>query len=322
MVSTETNPYRSALSNDISAPQPAGQRSAATGPDELDDLFNYDASIDEAFRNAEHALNGPIASNESNKAGKKGTSAGLGIDEEIKVTRKRKPIAKLDADRLLAPAGIPKLRRISKERFKFKGKRHEYTDVARLLNIYQLWLDDLYPRAKFADGLAIIEKLGHTKRMQIMRKQWIDEGKPKASATEYAENQDVGTDSDLRPQNESPRPTEQPTTTPSAKASRPRTPTRTIDEEQDIYNVTPGVVRTAPPAATESNGNLFLSDDEGTDQPVGDELDALLAEDSRTTDLNGKQDNVVGHPPPERQAPGEENFDDEMEAMADMDDLW
>jgi replication fork protection complex subunit Csm3/Swi3 len=47
-----------------------------------------------------------------------------------------------------------------------------------MLNMYQLWLDDLYPRAKFADGLAIIEKLGHTKRIQAMRKQWIDEGKP------------------------------------------------------------------------------------------------------------------------------------------------
>ena len=49
--------------------------------------------------------------------------------------------------------------------------------MVRLLNAYQLWLDDLYPRAKFADGLAIIEKLGHTKRMQTMRREWINEGK-------------------------------------------------------------------------------------------------------------------------------------------------
>jgi replication fork protection complex subunit Csm3/Swi3 len=57
----------------------------------------------------------------------------------------------------------------------------QFSDVALLLRTYQLWLDELYPRAKFADGLAIIEKLGHTKRLQIMRKAWIDEGKPKAS---------------------------------------------------------------------------------------------------------------------------------------------
>ena len=48
-----------------------------------------------------------------------------------------------------------------------------------MLNMYQLWLDDLYPRAKFADALAIIEKVGHTKRMQVDRKAWIDEGKPR-----------------------------------------------------------------------------------------------------------------------------------------------
>lgn len=59
-----------------------------------------------------------------------------------------------------------------------KGKGHEFSDVARLLNFYQLWLDGLYPRAKFADGLQLIEKVGHTKRMQVMRKEWIDEGKP------------------------------------------------------------------------------------------------------------------------------------------------
>jgi len=51
--------------------------------------------------------------------------------------------------------------------------------MARLLNTYQLWLDDLFPKAKFADGLALIEKQGHKKRMQMMRKEWIDESKPK-----------------------------------------------------------------------------------------------------------------------------------------------
>lgn len=56
-----------------------------------------------------------------------------------------------------------------------------------MLNMYQLWLDDLYPRAKFADGLAMIEKLGHTKRIQMMRKEWIDEGKPRHTTREEEE---------------------------------------------------------------------------------------------------------------------------------------
>jgi replication fork protection complex subunit Csm3/Swi3 len=54
-----------------------------------------------------------------------GDNSGLGIDEEIKVVKKRQPIPKLDDERLLSDLGIPKLRRISKDRLKFKGKGHE-----------------------------------------------------------------------------------------------------------------------------------------------------------------------------------------------------
>lgn len=56
----------------------------------------------------------------------------------------------------------------------------QFSDAARLLGFYQLWLDDLYPRAKFADCLSMIEKLGHSKRIQIIRRQWIDERKPQS----------------------------------------------------------------------------------------------------------------------------------------------
>ena len=51
--------------------------------------------------------------------------AGLGIDEEIIVTKKRIPNPKLDDVRLRSERGIPRLRTISKERLRFKGKGHE-----------------------------------------------------------------------------------------------------------------------------------------------------------------------------------------------------
>ena len=108
----------------------------------------------------------------------------LGLDSEVKVKKQRKPVAKLDEARLLSAPGIPKLRADARlpnflaKKLRIKGKGHEFSDVARLLSYYQLWLDDLYPRAKFADGLQLIEKAGHSRRMQVMRKEWIDEGKP------------------------------------------------------------------------------------------------------------------------------------------------
>ncbi|KAE8374323.1 replication fork protection component Swi3-domain-containing protein [Aspergillus bertholletiae] len=141
------------------------------------DLFDYDVGLDEILQRA------PSASNVNpprppTVPGDSGLS--LGLDEEVKVTRKRLPVAKLDEARLLSQTGIPRLRRTAKQNLKFKGKGHEFSDAARLLQFYQLWLDDLFPRAKFADGLTIIEKLGHNKRLQVMRREWIEDEKPSA----------------------------------------------------------------------------------------------------------------------------------------------
>ncbi|KAE8365663.1 replication fork protection component Swi3-domain-containing protein [Aspergillus caelatus] len=139
------------------------------------DLFDYDVGLDELLQRAPTAssINAPKPSTIPGDSG-----LGLGLDEEVKVTRKRQPVAKLDETRLLSQAGIPRLRRMAKQKLKFKGKGHEFSDAARLLQFYQLWLDDLFPRAKFADGLAIIEKLGHHKRLQVMRREWIEDEKP------------------------------------------------------------------------------------------------------------------------------------------------
>ncbi|KAF3481013.1 chromosome segregation in meiosis protein 3 [Arthroderma uncinatum] len=143
--------------------------------DDVDDLFDYDAGLDDILREVEQKTRKTADSASNNPTKPDGDI--LGIDDEIKVTKKRAPIVKLDETRLLSQAGIPKLRKTAKTKLKLKGKGHEFSDAARLLNFYQLWLDDLYPRAKFSDGLSIIEKLGHTKRLQVMRKEWIDEGK-------------------------------------------------------------------------------------------------------------------------------------------------
>jgi len=69
--------------------------------DELDEIFNYDTNID-------HILNGlddgdsNANSNSNNSRGegmRNGPGQTLGIDEEIKITKQRKPVAKLDETR-------------------------------------------------------------------------------------------------------------------------------------------------------------------------------------------------------------------------------
>jgi len=70
--------------------------SAAPPPDDVDDLFNYDVD-DDVFADFQPNMDvPPIAAKNPSAAPK---VADLGIDEEIQVVKKRKPIAKLDENR-------------------------------------------------------------------------------------------------------------------------------------------------------------------------------------------------------------------------------
>ena len=192
--------------------------------------------------------------------------------------------------------------------------------MARLLNLYQLWLDDLYPRAKFVDGLAMIEKLGHTKRMQTMRKEWINEGRPRDPAESWgpgeakANGQQPGPASGLG---------KLPETRPNEGRRTPAATNAVDADDVEIYDATPKKDRgtSTTNRNQKSDESLFLSEDEeANSQPPDDDLDALLAEDemreSASTAVTVKQGQARVH------AGHEPNFDDEMEAMAGMDDMW
>lgn len=153
----------------------------------VDEILNFDSTDDENSFN-DNPSRRTKRKDEVNVSSKRKADAepndNLGVQNEVKISKKRKAIAKLDEERLLSAPGIPKLRADARKpnfltkTLRIKGKGHEFSDVAMLLNYYQLWLDELYPRAKFGDGLQLLEKAGHSRRMQVMRKEWIDEGKP------------------------------------------------------------------------------------------------------------------------------------------------
>lgn len=84
-----------------------------TSGDELDDILSGIAA--EGGYQVEPTTSKPTGN----------ADAGLGIEEEIVVTKKRIPNPKLDDVRLRSERGIPRLRTISKERLRFKGKGHE-----------------------------------------------------------------------------------------------------------------------------------------------------------------------------------------------------
>ncbi|KAL2443761.1 Chromosome segregation in meiosis protein 3 [Exophiala dermatitidis] len=263
----------------------------------VDDLFNFDSTDDEdPFKDKSARKPRDDKTTLSPRPAKRKAGdnndlgADLGLDEEVKIAKKRKPIAKLDEARLLSAQGIPKLRALTmsgkfSKKLRLKGKGHEFSDVARLLNYYQLWLDNLYPRAKFADGLQLIEKVGHSKRMQTMRKEWIDEGKPG-----YVKE----------------------------KASKPQDGEKE-KEIDDLYGGDERADRRTSNEMAPGDDSLFIPDTRASDDvpdfndemPEDDELDALLAEQETAGSARPA-------PPPSR---SKRTIDDDSEGEDDLDAL-
>lgn len=80
------------------APTDIGARNIPV--DELDDsLFDYD--VRDVFRDVDTNMDVPAVQKPATRADGKENGAGLGIDEEIKVTKKRAPIPKLDENRFV-----------------------------------------------------------------------------------------------------------------------------------------------------------------------------------------------------------------------------
>lgn len=164
----------------------------------------------------------------------------------------------------------------------------QYGDIARMLNMYQLWLDDLYPRAKFADALAIIEKVGHTKRMQVDRKAWIDEGKPRNTTEQDEDDREASVPQEVpQPDREEPEGDQAPHTSLSYTELVSRLPAQAI----------------SPSRLT-------------SQEPDEEELDALLA-DGAQPEIS--QPKVT---PTQSGVNDDDPFADEMEAMEGMEDMW
>lgn len=165
--------------------------------------------------------------------------------------------------------------------------------MARLLNVYQLWLDDLYPRAKFADGLAIIERLGHTKRMQTMRREWINEGKPQESLGSLGE----GAEMPAGEQTSSKNGHNQSVKVKSSEMAR--TPIAVMGDKDDLYAATPKVLR-----------------DDRTAKPNGD-IESLFvdAKDDLEDDLTKT---VPTSGPKDGEPRSEDDLDDDEEALLDV----
>ncbi|KAF9464749.1 replication fork protection component Swi3-domain-containing protein [Collybia nuda] len=113
-----------------------------------------------------------------------------GDDREKDTTKSRRKPVRLDEGRLLGPTGFPQLIKDTKD-FRTKGKGHEVADLNRLLQVYQFWTHGLYPKTQFRDTVERIEKLCHSKRMNVSLSVWKDNARGRMNNDGDSEDDEV-----------------------------------------------------------------------------------------------------------------------------------
>ncbi len=215
--------------------------------------------------------------------------------------------------------------------------------MTRLLSFYQLWLDDLYPKARFLDALAMVEKAGHKKRLMTARNEWLNERKPK-SADEKDDDDDPfaleesadTTDSAAVRLPERPGAGRLIQSREGGKGG-PSTPPRghpdDFSEDDDLYNVTPragprpGLTALQPDAPDDDDLDALMAEAEDHDsrppppakktaqrQNEGDDLDDLMAEAEEQDSRPAKS--LFGNPSASK--PTATDWDDDEAAMREM----
>ena len=145
--------------------------------------------------------------------------------------------------------------------------------------------------------------------MQVMRREWINEGKPREPYYD-ALGQEKPNEDTLRPVQ---------TTAPAAeKAISPKLVAEDHDSD-GLYSATPKAKRKQNETVldrADKDESLFVSDDEDGARPPDDGLDALLAED----DFNTRTESVAKSPMHSsiNLSSHREDFDDDEEAMVGM----
>lgn len=202
----------------------------------------------------------------------------------------------------------------------------QFSDMARLLNTYQLWLDDLFPKAKFMDGVSMIEKLGHKKRIQMMRREWIDEGKPKPPRDDDDDDFVIpNEDTQLDPPNNPNIPVrsigsqEPQVRDDQSNGGAPTTQPIIANQEPDEDDLD-ALLAEEESATTTQNQKPSNAPPTKDHEPDEDELDALMAEDAQN---DNAPKSLFGGPMSSTknnaQRPPPDDFDDDEEALAGMD---
>ncbi|KAF1409051.1 TIMELESS-interacting protein, partial [Spheniscus magellanicus] len=136
----------------------------------LFDLPDYDNTEDETFPPLPPPASPGRDDVEWAQANGDGNQQSQTKDSAV-ATRKavKRPMPKLDAQRLISERGLPALRHMF-DNVKFKGKGHEAEDLKTLIRHMEHWAHRLFPKLQFEDFIDRVESLGNKKEVQTCLK--------------------------------------------------------------------------------------------------------------------------------------------------------
>ncbi|KAI8929349.1 replication fork protection component Swi3-domain-containing protein [Entophlyctis helioformis] len=124
--------------------------------------------------------------------------------------RQPRIVAKLDAERLLGPSGLPTLLQRAKK-LRLKGKGHELQDLNKVLMIYKIWGLELFPKLAFPDFVERLERVCRERRVRLYMAQLLrdQEMKELGIGADHSNSTDMvdlfGVESDDEPSNNADR---------------------------------------------------------------------------------------------------------------------
>ncbi|KAI0273774.1 replication fork protection component Swi3-domain-containing protein [Gloeopeniophorella convolvens] len=247
------------------------------------------------------------AASAAQRTTKKGPLDDVDDDGEEEGKKKRKPLPKLDETRLLGKNGFPQLVQDTKG-FKPKGKGHESTDLDRVLQTYQFWTHRMYPKTKFKETVERVEKLCHSRRMQVALSVWRDDSKGLTNGLPSRPERDADSDADsdvvdlTRRDDAAADGQERTSPGPSSPIARSRLRRRssaTSDVDMDSDGPPPSSGASHPPTSSPGRDNADA------------ELEALLEEEA----LHGSASAEPASHAWKKAQPGDAGVDDDDDAM-------
>lgn len=79
--------------------------------------------------------------------------------------KRRRPQVKLTAERLMGEKGLPYVMKHAPKRVRISKRRNAHDNLSHMIQFYQLWAHELYPKARFGDFLKLCQSLGKSDRV-------------------------------------------------------------------------------------------------------------------------------------------------------------